>query len=145
MGEYSIIHALVHHLRPNFFLPVQILSLGPNFSPSKITAQIWAQLGPKKNTVLQHQGFAVYVESSPYDARRGIEGTFSELTCLEGGGKIPPKLFFDIFWLKCRTILIFSLTQRTRLGYLPRYLEHIRKAQRKFFIVHWNKSFASKH
>ena len=71
---------------------------------------------------------------------------FFKINLHKGGVNTPPLAFLrDIFWLKCRTSPIFSLTQRTMLGDPSRYLEHVRKAHRKFFTVLWNKSFASKY
>ena len=44
--------------------------------------------------------------------------------------------FFDFSWhriiLLCRTVTIFSLTQRSRFGGLSRYREYVRKVHRKF-------------
>ena len=40
--------------------------------------------------------------------------------------------FANIFLLVCRMVMIFLLTQRTKLGGPFRYLEHVRQANRKF-------------
>ena len=55
------------------------------------------------------------------------------------------KFFCNIIWLKCRTGTIFLLAQRTTSSVLLRYLEHVRKAHRKFSRSTWKKSFTSKN
>ena len=54
------------------------------------------------------------------------------------------RFFANIFLLVCRMIMIFLLTQRTRLGGPFRYLEHVRRANRKFSRGLWKKVSAQK-
>ena len=55
------------------------------------------------------------------------------------------RIFVNIFWLVCRTVTNFLLTQRAMLRGPSRYLEHVRKVHRKFCRGLWKKSFSSKH
>ena len=54
------------------------------------------------------------------------------------------KISFLTFFLVCRAVTIFLLTQRAMLGGPFRYLEHIRKANRKFSRDLWRKVSAQK-
>ena len=54
------------------------------------------------------------------------------------------RFFANIFLLMCRMITIFLLTQRARLSGPFRYLEHVRKANKKFSRGLWKKVSAQK-
>ena len=57
--------------------------------------------------------------------------------------------FFHFSWhiirLVCRAVTIFLLTQKARSGGHLRYLEHVRKVQRKFSRRIWKKNFRPKN
>ena len=54
------------------------------------------------------------------------------------------RFFANIFLLVCRMVTIFLLTQTARLSGPFRYLEHVRKANRKFLDA-FEKSFSPKN
>ena len=54
------------------------------------------------------------------------------------------RFFANIFLLVCRMITIFLLTQRARLSGPFRYLEHVRKVNKKFSRGLWKKVSAQK-
>ena len=51
---------------------------------------------------------------------------------------------WHIIWLVCRAVMLFLLTQRSKLGKLFTYLEHGRKAHKKVSRGFWQKVSAQK-
>ena len=74
----------------------------------------------------------IHFEQLPRDLKQNNESKINLQSCQ---GKLIIfffAFFANIFLLVCRMVTIFLLTQAARLGGPLRYLEHVRKVNRKF-------------